>query len=234
LRRWWYDLNLKGQAGQDSDPAACLTTTNSLKPTKPMWWDSLKTRLGMRAEMSTCLILPPTHATSSAWATTVASPRASCISCTRETLRDRGYNTLSPPITCMSLGRGFLVGYARFGRHLPLPESNAHCHCRSTSLPFVSTHCQWVMTNINLRPGRVALSPVYALESFRKAAQPRNPAMLEEEITSIVSSERAARTRGSFDSVLEMMSTTLAVVPSRCQRHGPVPLRTPLSSISVS
>ncbi|KAF8492046.1 hypothetical protein F5888DRAFT_1732935, partial [Russula emetica] len=31
-----------------------------------------------------------------------------------------------------------------------------------------------------------------------------------------------------------MMSTTLAVVSSRYQQHGPVPLRTPSSSISVS
>jgi hypothetical protein len=85
-----------------------------------------------------------------------------------------------------------------------------------------------VYTHIKGRlPGRAALSPVsqHALESFRKAAQPSNPAVLEEESTSIVSSGRA-RTRGSFASVLEMMSTTLAVVPSRYQQHGPVPLRT--------
>lgn len=77
------------------------------------------------------------------------------------------------------------------------------------------------------QPGRGALSPVslHALESFRKAAHPSNPAVLEEESTSIVSSGRATRTRGSFASVLEMMSSTLAVVPSRYQQHGPVPLR---------
>ncbi|KAF8487727.1 hypothetical protein F5888DRAFT_1732963, partial [Russula emetica] len=31
-----------------------------------------------------------------------------------------------------------------------------------------------------------------------------------------------------------MMSTRLTVVPSQCQQHGPVPLRTSSSSISVS
>jgi len=76
--------------------------------------------------------------------------------------------------------------------------------------------------------GRAALSPVsqHALESFRKAAQPDHPTVLDEESTSVVSSGRAARTRGSFASVLEMMSTTLAVVPTQYQQHGPVPIRT--------
>lgn len=85
------------------------------------------------------------------------------------------------------------------------------------------------------RPGQAALSPVsqHAVESFRRAAKPNNPVVLEEESTSIVSSGRAARTRGSFASVLEMMSTTLAVVPSQYQEHGPVPLRTSSSSPSV-
>ncbi|KAF8493267.1 hypothetical protein F5888DRAFT_1806365 [Russula emetica] len=60
--------------------------------------------------------------------------------------------------------------------------------------------------------GWPSVSP-HGLEPFRKAARPSNFAVLEEESTSIVSSGRAARTRGSFASVLEMMSTTLAVVP---------------------
>jgi hypothetical protein len=65
-------------------------------------------------------------------------------------------------------------------------------------------------------------------------AHPSNPAVFEEESTSIVSSGRVARTtRGSFASVLEMMSTTLAVVPSRYQQHGPAPLRASSSSIIV-
>ena len=78
------------------------------------------------------------------------------------------------------------------------------------------------------RSGRAALSPVsqHALESFRKAAQPAHPTVLDEESTSLVSSGRVARTRGSYASVLEMMSTTLAVVPTQYQQHGPVPIRT--------
>jgi hypothetical protein len=86
-----------------------------------------------------------------------------------------------------------------------------------------------VYTHIKERqPGRGALSPValHALESFRKAAQPDRPAVLDEESTSLVSSGRGARTRGSFASVLEMMTTTLAVVPTHYQQHGPVPIRT--------
>jgi calcium permeable stress-gated cation channel len=78
------------------------------------------------------------------------------------------------------------------------------------------------------QPGRGALSPValHAIESFRKAAQPDRPTVLDEESTSIVSSGRGERTRGSFASVLEMMTTTLAVVPTQYQQHGPVPIRT--------
>jgi hypothetical protein len=84
------------------------------------------------------------------------------------------------------------------------------------------------------RPGRGALSPVaqHALESFRKAAQPDHPTVLDEDNTSIVSSGRAARTRGSLASVLEMMSTTLAVVPTQYQQHGPVPIRTSSQNLS--
>jgi hypothetical protein len=86
-----------------------------------------------------------------------------------------------------------------------------------------------VYTRIKERqPGRGALSPValHALETFRKSAQPDRPTVLDEESTSIVSSGRGARTRGSFASVLEMMTTTLAVVPTQYQQHGPVPIRT--------
>jgi glucan phosphoethanolaminetransferase (alkaline phosphatase superfamily) len=92
-----------------------------------------------------------------------------------------------------------------------------------------------VYTRIKERqPGRGALSPVsrHAIESFRKAAQPVHPTVLDEESPSIVSSGRAARTRGSFASVLEMMSTTLAVVPTQYQQHGPVPIRTSSPSLA--
>jgi len=124
-----------------------------------------------------------------------------------------------------------LLGLILFTRRL-WPEGGALVGTGCLTIFFVEVYAR-----IKERlPGRAALSPVsqHALESFRKAAQPSNPAVLEEESTSIVSSGRAARTRGSCASVLEMMSTTLAVVPSRYQEHGPVPLRTPSSFISFS
>ncbi|KAI0308375.1 hypothetical protein B0F90DRAFT_1807574 [Multifurca ochricompacta] len=78
------------------------------------------------------------------------------------------------------------------------------------------------------RKGRRGLNPVsqHALESFRKAARPNHPTVLDEESMSIVSSGRVVRTRGSFASVLDMMSMTLAVAPSQYQQHGPVPIPT--------
>lgn len=77
-------------------------------------------------------------------------------------------------------------------------------------------------------PGQAALSPVsqHALEAFRKTARPNRLAVLGTETPSVVSSGRGTRTRGSFASVLEMMSTTLAVAPSHYRQHGLVPIRT--------
>lgn len=115
-----------------------------------------------------------------------------------------------------------LLGLILFTRRL-WPEGGALVGTGGLTIFFVEVYSRIK----ERRPGRSALSPVsqHALESFRRAARPSNPAVMEEESTSIVSSGRAARTRGSFASVLEMMSTTLAVVPSRYQQHGPVPLR---------
>lgn len=104
------------------------------------------------------------------------------------------------------------------------PEGSALIAVGVVIIIFVSLY-----TRIKERqPGRGALSPValHALESFRKAAQPGRPTLLDEESTSVVSSGRGARTRGSFASVLEMMTTTLAVMPTQYQQHGPVPIRT--------
>src|SRR6266852_5770210 len=77
------ELNGKEKPGVDSDAAACSTTTNSLNPTNPKTnagQGSPKTstrptktnaaempsRPGMSAEISTCPMIPPTRATSSA------------------------------------------------------------------------------------------------------------------------------------------------------------------------
>jgi hypothetical protein len=121
-----------------------------------------------------------------------------------------------------------LMGLIFLSRRL-WPEGGALIGAGAITIFFVEMYTRLK----ERRVGREALTPVsqHALESFRKAAQPSNLAVLEEESTSVVSSGRAARTRGSFASVLEMMSTTLAVVPSRYQQHGPVPLRTSSSSI---
>lgn len=120
-----------------------------------------------------------------------------------------------------------LLGLILFSRRL-WPEGGALVGTGALTIFFVEVYAHIK----ERRPGRAALSPVslHALESFRRAARPSNPTVLEEESTSIVSSGRAARARGSFASVLEMMTATLAVVPSRYQQHGPIPLRTPPSS----
>ena len=89
-----------------------------------------------------------------------------------------------------------------------------------------------VYTSLKERsPGVRSLNPVsqHALESFGKAARPTQLTVLQEESVSIVSSGRAARTRGSFASVLEMMSMTLAVEPAHYRQRGPVPIRTSFS-----
>ncbi|KAI1788782.1 hypothetical protein LXA43DRAFT_1023967 [Ganoderma leucocontextum] len=75
---------------------------------------------------------------------------------------------------------------------------------------------------------RSSLTPITqeSLKTFEQNAKPgigRDP---DEETTSLVSSARhTARVRGSFASVLEMMSL-LAVTPSSLDTRGPVPLET--------
>ncbi|TFK56751.1 hypothetical protein OE88DRAFT_1650202 [Heliocybe sulcata] len=78
------------------------------------------------------------------------------------------------------------------------------------------------------QPGVSSLGNVTrnSLDTFEKAA--RTPCLdLDEESTSLVnSSNRNTRMRGSFASVLEMMSMTLAVAPALTRQKGPVPLPT--------
>lgn len=116
-----------------------------------------------------------------------------------------------------------LLGLILLSRRL-WPEGGALVGAGLVTIIFVEVYARLK----ERRRDKAALSPVtqHALESFRKAAQPDHPTALDEESTSIVSSGRAGRARGSFASVLEMMSTTLAVVPTQYQRHGPVPIRT--------
>jgi hypothetical protein len=116
-----------------------------------------------------------------------------------------------------------LLGLILLSRKL-WPEGCALVGAGLFTLVFVE-----VYTRLKERsPGRGSLNPVsqHALESFGKTAKPTALAVLESESPSIISSGRAARTRGSFASVLEMMSMTLAVEPSQYQQHGPVPIPT--------
>jgi hypothetical protein len=80
-------------------------------------------------------------------------------------------------------------------------------------------------------PGRGSLSPITlnSLDTFTAAASARTRTRHRrsgEESASLVSTvARGARRRGSMASVLEMMSVTLAVMPSRSPARGAVPLR---------
>lgn len=76
-------------------------------------------------------------------------------------------------------------------------------------------------------PGRRSLSNITqnSLDTFTRTATPPVRHNTDEEVTSLVSEQRGGRNRGSIASVLEMMSTTLAVMPSQTQVRGPVPLR---------
>src|ERR1700722_1250543 len=76
-------------------------------------------------------------------------------------------------------------------------------------------------------PGRNSLSPITrnSLDTFASTAKLSKSRSVDDETTSLVSSARATRARGSMASVLEMMSVTLAVMPSPSPRRGPIPLR---------
>lgn len=79
------------------------------------------------------------------------------------------------------------------------------------------------------QPGRRSLSTITkdSLQTFEKAAKPTSrPNVDEDSALSMVSSGQGGRTRGSMASVLEMMSLTLAVMPSSSRSRGAVPLRT--------
>ncbi|RDX50995.1 hypothetical protein OH76DRAFT_1507025 [Lentinus brumalis] len=103
-------------------------------------------------------------------------------------------------------------------------EGGVLCAAALFVVIVVEGFCNW-RTKI---PGRSSLSPITqdSLSTFEKNAKPARPRDLDEESTSLVSSARISRARGSFASVLEMMSLTLAVTPSPSENRGPVPLET--------
>ncbi len=87
---------------------------------------------------------------------------------------------------------------------------------------IVESYCSW---RIRL-PTCSSLTPITqdSLRTFEQNAKPGIGRELDDETTSLVSSARnTARVRGSFASVLEMMSL-LAVTPSPSETRGPVPL----------
>jgi len=79
------------------------------------------------------------------------------------------------------------------------------------------------------RPGAKSLSPIArdSIDRFTSAGRPRSRSPKDEEGTSLVSSvpRPARRPRTSIASVLDMMSLTLAVMPSSTRQRGPIPLR---------
>ncbi|THH33123.1 hypothetical protein EUX98_g1076 [Antrodiella citrinella] len=103
-------------------------------------------------------------------------------------------------------------------------EGGILCGAALFVVVFVESYCAW-KTRL---PGRRSLNPLTrdSLNTFMRAARPTAPREIDEESTSLVSSTRNTRARGSFASVLEMMSLTLAVMPTQSQARGPIPLET--------
>lgn len=90
----------------------------------------------------------------------------------------------------------------------------------------VLAYTSWKMR----QPGPRSLAAITkdSLKTFASTARQPNPIVDEETTTSLVSSGAPGQTRprGSMASVLEMMSLTLAVMPSPSPSRGPIPLRT--------
>lgn len=115
-----------------------------------------------------------------------------------------------------------ILGLILLSRELWI-EGGILCGFAAFTLIFVESYAAW-RTRL---PSRRSLSPITqdSLETFARTARPGSKGHLEEENLSLVSSARNTRMRGSFASILDMMSLTLAVVPSPSESRGPVPLR---------
>lgn len=76
-------------------------------------------------------------------------------------------------------------------------------------------------------PGRNSLSAITqdSLNTFETDAWNTDSRAVDDESPSYGGGSGSARVRGSMASVLEMMSVTLAVMPSAARHRGPVPLR---------
>ncbi|KAI8990545.1 hypothetical protein BD414DRAFT_413825 [Trametes punicea] len=116
-----------------------------------------------------------------------------------------------------------LLGLIFLSRRL-WAEGGVLCGVAFLVVVVVEGFCSW-RTRL---AGRYSLSPITldSLATFERTAVPGKHRSVDEESTSLVSSARNTRARGSFASVLEMMSLTLAVTPSASEARGPVPLGT--------
>jgi len=104
------------------------------------------------------------------------------------------------------------------------PEAGALLGTSLAVALFVELFCSFKTR----QPGARSLSPITrnSLETFKAAARPARRRNVDEESVSLVNSDKNPRPRGSMASVLEMMSITLAVIPSPSQLRGPVPIQT--------
>ncbi|KAL1737393.1 hypothetical protein EV714DRAFT_278873 [Schizophyllum commune] len=117
-----------------------------------------------------------------------------------------------------------LLGLIYLSRELWI-EGGILCGVGGAVMLFMEGYATW-KTRL---PGRKSLSHVTqdSLDRFVEIARPKGRRNVDEESTSLVSGSRLGqRTRGSLASVLEMMSLTLAVMPSSAEVRGPVPLKT--------
>ncbi|KAI0825014.1 hypothetical protein BC628DRAFT_1339042 [Trametes gibbosa] len=116
-----------------------------------------------------------------------------------------------------------LLGLVFLSRQIWI-EGGILCGAAVLVVIIVESFCTW-RTRL---PGRRSLSSLTldSLATFEQTALPGKRQDVDEESTSLVSSARNTRARGSFASVLEMMSLTLAVSPSASETRGPVPLET--------
>lgn len=99
--------------------------------------------------------------------------------------------------------------------------------CAVLIVIVVEAYCEW-KTRV---PKVNSLSPITrdSLDSFRRAQREGLPGAREDDM-SLLSSHGArspgdGEPRGSIASVLDMMSLTLAVMPSTSRGRGPIPLR---------
>ena len=112
-------------------------------------------------------------------------------------------------------------------------EGAVLCSSALLVVAFVELFCMHKLR----QPGLKSLSPITrnSLDTFARVARPGRARGADDESTDLVSESlgTAHRTRGSFASVLEMMSATLAITPNGAWK-GAVPLRECPSSSPLS